>query len=1196
MVVTARETDNVERLMARTAPVPDIPPIPGMCPSVAVLAGGGDGGGGSGAGAGDSNGDNNAGGSGSGEGAEGDQRGAPDYTQYPECGYASHPVDVVTGRAFTHPDVEFSLPGPLPLSFSRMYSSKAAARDMGLGYGWAHTFGWEVEVRRRSVVVWNEQGIAVDFPPLRVGEETIGPWGWVLRRETWGYAVDADDGVWHLFSEAVSGGRLKLTAITDRNKNRIALTYEDGVLAKVIDSAGRQIRFDSTREGRIAAIHVKDSEQQWVTFASYTYDSEGNLVAARDADGGAVRFAYDERHRMTMDCDRIGLTFHFRYDETGRCIESWGDYPGGVDPSLHADVPAYLADGVTRAKGIHHCKFEYFDNGYSEVADSTQVRRYFGNRHGTLDKSVEGGRVLSCSYDGDGHLLTRTDALGATVGFVRDRRGRIVQIMDALGRSTTIDRQEYGLPVSIVHPDGSALSFVRDRCGNPILVTDEAGATSSYQYDERGLCTALVGSNGARTTFVYDEQGNQIAVVLADGATWHYRYDGLGRLIDGNLIEVMAFDGRVLKYGYDPNRRLQRFENGKREKTLIQYNLAGERVSVEHADGTAVAFEYDARGRLLVARGDESEVRFERDPRGDVIRDTQVLRGEEHSVEIEYDAQAMRVARRTSLGHAETIVRDMFGERARTTLPGGRDVEHQRDVFGREVTRFLPRSGRIESTFDAAGRLSLRRTRNGAASLAVGANQPEWIGERDQGITASARYQYDLAGELQSAWNSRSGERTYTYDPVGQLLSCVPEHARAEVFRYDAAGNVYEGGAESREYGPGNRLLRKGASKFRWDDDGNLIEKSTLAAESGKEAVSTYRWTASGLLASVQGPDGRRVEFDYDPLLRRVAKRVYRTAGGRKPELAATTRFVWDANVLVHELTTRAQAAGDPVVSQRTYWFEDDGFDPVAHADSSPMAGEGERWYFYVNDPAGTPERLVESSGEVACELTRTAFGVLVASPGARTTTPLRLEGQYADDETGLSYNRYRYYDPDLGRFLSADPMALSVGTNFYAFGLNPIGWTDPFGLDWNYRLSDESGKVYYHGRASTGTTEAQVMYRHSKNEGMKDGVPHTRFGATDTLERINDNVTRDEAMGIEHAAIKQGRTHTCLRATKTTKGTTDVRGNTDKGIGKAKLKTKKGKARKKAGKDKLNGQNPNTMTPKSRWQRDADGNAEKFP
>src|SRR5262245_57536124 len=120
--------------MARTAPAPDIPPIPGMCPSIAVLAGGGDGGGGSGKGAGDGSGDTGAGAGKGGENAAGDGRGAPDYKKHPECGYASHPVDVVTGRAFTHPIADLELPGPLPLTFSRMYSSKAAHIDMGLGF------------------------------------------------------------------------------------------------------------------------------------------------------------------------------------------------------------------------------------------------------------------------------------------------------------------------------------------------------------------------------------------------------------------------------------------------------------------------------------------------------------------------------------------------------------------------------------------------------------------------------------------------------------------------------------------------------------------------------------------------------------------------------------------------------------------------------------------------------------------------------------------------------------------------------------------------------------------------------------------------------------------------------------------------------------------------------------------------------
>src|SRR3954469_9045992 len=157
--------------MARTAPVPDIPPIPGMCPSVAVLAGGGDGGGGSGGSAGDGDGKKSADASPGGKDAKDDGRGAkkgsPDFQKYPECGYASHPVDVVTGRAFTHPITDVELPGPLPLAFKRMYSSKMAERDVGLGHGWGHTFGWEIEVRRRHITVWNEQGVAVDFPMMK---------------------------------------------------------------------------------------------------------------------------------------------------------------------------------------------------------------------------------------------------------------------------------------------------------------------------------------------------------------------------------------------------------------------------------------------------------------------------------------------------------------------------------------------------------------------------------------------------------------------------------------------------------------------------------------------------------------------------------------------------------------------------------------------------------------------------------------------------------------------------------------------------------------------------------------------------------------------------------------------------------------------------------------------------------------------
>ena len=178
-----------------------------------------------------------------------------------------------------------------------------AERDAGLGYGWAHTLGWEIEVERRQIRVWNEQGVSIDFPSIAVGEEVVGPWGWLLRREDAGFALDADDdGVWRRFAAADERRRVSgWSPWRIRNKNRIALTYEEGRLVEIVDSAGRVIRVTSTREGRIASIEVKNAvaQGQWVAFATYTYDDRGDLVAATDADGFTARYAYDEEHRLT---------------------------------------------------------------------------------------------------------------------------------------------------------------------------------------------------------------------------------------------------------------------------------------------------------------------------------------------------------------------------------------------------------------------------------------------------------------------------------------------------------------------------------------------------------------------------------------------------------------------------------------------------------------------------------------------------------------------------------------------------------------------------------------------------------------------------------------------------------------------------------------------------------------------------------
>jgi YD repeat-containing protein len=300
----------------RSAPAPDLLPIPGMNQGVALAAGSGGSGGGDGS-AGEGGDGENAGGSSGGDDASGDNRTAPDKEKYPTCGTESHPVDVVTGQVFTHPITDLRLPGPLPLSFERSYSSTASKKDQGLGWGWAHSLGWFIEVERRRVRVWNEKGVSVSFEAPEIGHSVLGDWGWVLRRELWGFAVDANDEVWRLFSVTFDEGKtFRLSAIDDRNRNRIALTYEDGKLAEVKDSAGRIIKVTSTQDGHITSLQVKNAEHQgqWIRFARYEYDDKGRLVRVTDADDYSWTYAYDDFNRLVRDTDRAGLSFCFRYD------------------------------------------------------------------------------------------------------------------------------------------------------------------------------------------------------------------------------------------------------------------------------------------------------------------------------------------------------------------------------------------------------------------------------------------------------------------------------------------------------------------------------------------------------------------------------------------------------------------------------------------------------------------------------------------------------------------------------------------------------------------------------------------------------------------------------------------------------------------------------------------------------------------
>ena len=115
---------------------------------------------------------------------------------------------------------------------------------------------------------------------------------------------------------------------------------------------------------------------------------------------------------------------------------------------------------------------------------------------------------------------------------------------------------------------------------------------------------------------------------------------------------------------------------------------------------------------------------------------------------------------------------------------------------------------------------------------------------------------------------------------------------------------------------------------------------------------------------------------------------------------------------------------------------------------------QAEQIHYIHTDHLGTPRALTDPSGQTTWRWTATPYGATPPDPdpdgdGQPYHLPLRYPGQYYDEESGLFYNYFRYYDPATGRYITSDPIGLDGGLNTYLYvKANPLRFTDPTGLD----------------------------------------------------------------------------------------------------------------------------------------------------
>ena len=279
----------------------------------------------------------------------------------------------------------------------------------------------------------------------------------------------------------------------------------------------------------------------------------------------------------------------------------------------------------------------------------------------------------------------------------------------------------------------------------------------------------------------------------------------------------------------------------------------------------------------------------------------------------------------------------------------------------------------------------------------------------------------------------------YDYDTFGSLSGAVYDDGSCQWRNPDAMGNVYDSPDRTdRSYGRGGQLREDKKWRYYYDSHGNLVLKSMrrsgpsletgmrdefLAWQSGDYA---YTWQGNGMLRSVTRPDGKTVTFKYDALGRRIEKvfdgRVY--------------RYLWDGDVILHEwdyteadrpntiVTETGEVTLDrpePVENLITWVYDSDNYVPTAKI-------VGDRHYSIISDYIGRPVQAYDDNGNIVWQADYDIYGNIRNLHGSRKFIPFRQLGQYEDDETGLYYNRFRYYDPRIGNYISQDPIRLAGG------------------------------------------------------------------------------------------------------------------------------------------------------------------------
>ena len=364
-----------------------------------------------------------------------------------------------------------------------------------------------------------------------------------------------------------------------------------------------------------------------------------------------------------------------------------------------------------------------------------------------------------------------------------------------------------------------------------------------------------------------------------------------------------------------------------------------------------------------------------------------------------YDAYGRKISYTDPAGVAYGYTYDIHGRLSRVEIPGEGVLSYQGyEANGLPGSVGLPGGSMKEFGYDPLQGMTTNRLLDAAQNAVMDRNYQR---NKTGNITGSETehgtyvYDYDAIDQLTGVTNPVLGSEAYSYDAVGNRLSSL-EGAAPSAPRYYEANNLNQYLSITSAC-PEPAEGCASVVSLSYDLNGNTTQK----LENGIAHI--YRWDIENRLIGYSNSEsGVSAEYAYDPFGRRIRKIVN----------SSTNHYLYADEGLVAELDSTGGITRAYGYTPNSLWMNNPLFMRVAS-----------NYYYFLTDHLGAPQKLMARNGQVVWEAYFESFGKAVVSSNSTVINNLRFSSQYFDEESGLHYNTHRYYEPEVGRYLTRDPM-----------------------------------------------------------------------------------------------------------------------------------------------------------------------------